>query len=269
MTNGNLKSNTVRSYISSLKIIHELGNFEFNVNMPLINAMLRGAENLDLYNRVGKKSRKVMTMPLLRIIGHQIAKTEWNSDSKIIVWCVCTVAFFGAFRIGELLAENENSFCPPDTLLWDDLKFRKDNSVLIHVKIDKCRNTNGTYIDLFEFEGQNCCPVKALKALKEKRFCTGKPVFQFYNGKNLTKNMLNKVLHELLEPIIGVSAYDISGHSFRAGLPAAMASNPDLINDCEIKTWGRWSSESYRLYTRLKIGQKRSLFKKIVNVLEN
>jgi len=45
-----------------------------------------------------------MTLALLKLIGHQIAKSDWSDDSKLTVWGACTTAFFGAFRIGEILA---------------------------------------------------------------------------------------------------------------------------------------------------------------------
>jgi hypothetical protein len=59
----------------------------------------------------------------------------------------------------------------------------------------------------------------------------------------------------------------ICGHSFRAGLPSAMANDPEAVKDFEICQWGRWSSESYLLYTRLKFKQKQALFRKITEVL--
>jgi len=68
-------------------------------------------------------------------------------------------------------------------------------------------------------------------------------------------------------PIIGQQALNITGHSFRAALPAALANDPKIANDSDIKKWGRWSSESYLLYTRLKFKQKQMLFTKITAVL--
>jgi hypothetical protein len=235
---------------------------------PVIKAMIKGAENLALFNVWKSNSRKVMTLPLLKILGHQIASVGWSNNSKLEVWTACVVAFFGSLRFGEILPASENSFYHAETLLWKDLKFRKDNSVLVHVKIDKSKNKTGSFVDLFEFKGHACCPVDCLKALKDMSFDDLKPVFQFESGKNLCAKNLNEILFKLLFPKIGHAAADISGHSFRAGLPSAMAASPNFANDNDIKAWGRWSSDSYLLYTRLKLGQKKLLFEKIVNVLE-
>ena len=40
-------------------------------------------------------------------------------------------------------------------------------------------------------------------------------------------------------------------HSFRAGLPSAMATKPNLLTQEEIMEVGRWSSEAFLRYTRL------------------
>jgi hypothetical protein len=268
LTDEKLSPNTVKSYLSSLKVAHELKNIPFYGNNAVISAMIRGAENLKFYDNLQTNSRKVMTIPLLKLIGHQIARSDWCDDSKITVWAACTTAFFGALRFGEILPSKTDEFCMNDTLLWKDVKFRKDRSILIHVKVDKSRNPQGSYIDLFEYKSHNCCPVETLLNLRSRKENPEKPVFQFQNGKNLCSSLLNKILRELLLPVIGPVAIDITGHSFRAGLPSAMATNPGLVNDNDIKSWGRWSSESYQLYTRLKIQQKKCLFEKIVSVLD-
>jgi hypothetical protein len=268
LTEKKLKANTVRSYLSSIKIAHELNHMCYVGNQFVVNAMLKGADNLSLYDNKPNGSRKVMTLALLRILGHQIALCDWCMDSKVTIWCACTTAFFGSFRFGEILPISESEFCKVDTLLWNDIKFRKDGSILIHVKIDKNRNNQGSYIDLFEFKGKNCCPVKSLNDLKSRRSDPNQPVFQFANKRNLCSSKLNVLIQELLFPVIGNYAYDISGHSFRAGLPSAMANNPNLAKDTDIKAWGRWSSNSYLLYTRLKLNQKKSIFDKIVTVLD-
>jgi hypothetical protein len=45
-----------------------------------------------------------------------------------------------------------------------------------------------------------------------------------------------------------------------------LASHPNLATDHEIMIWGRWSSDSYKAYTRLKHEAKLGIFKKIVSI---
>jgi hypothetical protein len=70
----------------------------------------------------------------------------------------------------------------------------------------------------------------------------------------------------LLERHIGNSAKNFSGHSFRAAIPSALASSPSLASDSDIMLWGRWSSESYKAYVRLKHNARKEIFNKIVSL---
>ncbi len=166
LTSKGLKPSTVRSYLSSLATVHELKGYSSHVCFnPIVKRMLKGAENLSFYKTITSESSKVMTLPLLKLLGHEISKTGWSEDSKQVFWTACVTAFFGSFRFGELLSPSEWGFNKDETLLWSDVAF-SDNSVLIHVKIGKTRASQGEYIDLFPFTGHNCCPVKCLLRLK-------------------------------------------------------------------------------------------------------
>ncbi len=262
-----LKPSTVKSYLASIKTIHKLKNLDCDTSNYLIKALITGAENLALYGDIARNARKVMTLQLLKILGHAIAMTEWTENSKIVIWTACVTAFFGSFRFGELLATEEFNYNPAEIMMWSDVNFTTKKSVLLHVKIDKCKNVQGSYIDLFKFEGHSCCPIAALNRLKAEKTNDQNPVFMFKTGKLLTTKNLNECIRNLLMPIIGQQAMNITGHSFRAALPAALANDPKIANDSDIKKWGRWSSESYLLYTRLKFKQKQILFTKITAVL--
>jgi hypothetical protein len=70
-----LKTETVKSYIGSLKLWHELRGFSTEIfEKKVLRKMLDGSKNLEMYKLAKKPSRKVFTLPLLRILGHEIAK---------------------------------------------------------------------------------------------------------------------------------------------------------------------------------------------------
>ncbi len=142
-----------------------------------------------------------MSLPLLRLMGHELAKSNWTDHSKVNVWATYTTAFMGSFRLGEILAKNELSFNPRESLMWKDVKFMKDDSVQIHVKIPKTRTPKGEYISLFPFPFHGCCPVAAFKKLKN---LADKPVFMFASGRLLTKAKLNSLIKIHLTPHIGM-----------------------------------------------------------------
>ena len=266
----NLKSSTVDSYLASLKFIHSLKNLPTSsFNNQLIKTVLRGKENLEIYSGEAKATRKVMTLSLLKITGHEISKTNWTENSKQTVWAAFTLAFFGCFRMGEILPQNENSFSPEDTLLWRDLNFKSTSHILVHIKTPKSRLPRGEYVDIFNFTGHSVCPVAALSRLKDSLGSPdlNSPVFRFSTGVCLTRRHVNSLLPQLLSPHIGKEAENVSGHSFRAGIPAALASHPELATSSDIMGWGRWRSDAYLTYTRLKLEQKKNTFSKISDIL--
>ena len=128
----------------------------------VLKAMLRGKENMEIYSVETKASRKVMTLALLRVLGHELSISGWSENSKQVIWGAFTLAFFRSFRLGEILPQNEKSFCPNDTLLWEDVKLVLEDHFIIHFKT-KSRLPEGEFVDIFSFEGYGVCPVKSPK----------------------------------------------------------------------------------------------------------
>jgi hypothetical protein len=268
----NLSASSTKVYISDLKLAHKLRNiacrFENDIFIPL---MIKGAKNLALYKQICKPAKFVLSFQLLKLVGHEIAKSNWPKDNKLVFWAACCVAFFGSFRLGEILPAEE-SVSNPENLKWNQVSFTRKNSAIINIRFPKViRNTKGDFVDLFEIKNCSCCPYTALKKLAEIHQHLVKKnheVFSFANGEFLTQKLLTETIKKLLKKHIGDSANQITGHSFRAGIPAALAEHPDLASDHEIMIWGRWSSNSYQAYTRLKHEAKSSIFKKIVSMYE-
>ena len=226
---------------------------------------------MELYSDVVKETRKVMTLtlPLLKILGNEIAKVDWEDNSKQVVWSVFTLAFFGSFRMGELLSPQENSFSPKDTLLWKDVSFLSPSHLIVHIKTPKSRIPDGEFIDIFEFSGHNVCPVRSLCRLRDSlsHVDQNSPVFRFSSGQLLTLKKVNSILPQLLSTHLDADSGCITGHSFRAAIPAILAKHPDVANSSDIMGWGRWKSEAYLSYTRLKLKQKQDAFTKITDLL--
>jgi hypothetical protein len=264
-----LKHSTVAAYVNSLIYYQKLRNLDTSgCTSLLVKSLLQGAKNLNLYKEITASCRKAMTLPLLKILSHRIASESWPELNKQCFWTAFSVAFYGSFRFGELVSQSGRNYNSKETLLWSDIQFGKD-FVVIHLKITKTKNPKGEYIDLFLQEDNVYCPVKALLRLKKlAKAQHNTPVFTLDDGSFLTPSLVNSTLLQLLTPAIGSSAKHITGHSFRAGLPSALASCPNLASSDDIRAWGRWSSDSYQLYVRLKSNQKRVIFNKIVSVLK-
>ncbi len=74
----NLSASSVKSYVSSLHTTLNLINIKSEIfENPIIKLMLKGAENT--CKSTIKPTRKVVTIPILKLIGHEIAGLKWST----------------------------------------------------------------------------------------------------------------------------------------------------------------------------------------------
>jgi hypothetical protein len=258
--------------------ISDLNSFQKLQDLPVagfddffVSAMLKGAENLSLYNNIAKRARLVMSYPLLKIIGHEIANCNWSIQSKRVFWSACCIAFFGSFRMGELLSPNEASY-NTETLTWDCVKFVSPESAVIQIKFPKSTKLgSGNFVDIFKTGDNSSCPFTCLKGLHDANptaVLQNLPVFSFSPNCYLTTSKFNKTLRILLRPHLGSAVLNVSGHSFRAAIPAAIANHPELLSSDDVCKWGRWTSASYQSYTRLKLSARKAIFNKLLSMFK-
>jgi hypothetical protein len=76
--------------LSDLKIAHNLTDLDSSqFNDSFSKSMVKGAERLLSYSNIGKKTKLVMTFPLLKLLGNEIAMSSWLEDSKRTCWMAC------------------------------------------------------------------------------------------------------------------------------------------------------------------------------------
>ena len=71
---------------------------------------VRGGKNQVYLFLPPSPTRKVMTLEILKIVGHEIAIADWCSDSKRVFWAACCLLFFGSFRVGEIFSVSKKKF---------------------------------------------------------------------------------------------------------------------------------------------------------------
>ena len=95
--------------------------------------------------------------------------------------------------------------------------------------------------------GDELCPVAAILAYLLVRGAVKGPLFQFADGKPLTRERFVERVREALR-LAGVDHNSYSGHSFRAGAATTAAKNG--VGGATIKKLGRWKSSAYQLYVK-------------------
>ena len=271
-----LQPASVKTYLSSIVCLHRIKGFtNYEQKDSLVDAILKGASNLIMSSpNPVPNTRRVMTMPLLRHLGHRLRGSGWSKATQQTIWAASLVGFFATARMGELLSPSEHSLDPAATLTWSCVQYRPDNSFLIHIRLPKSGSKEGEFLDIFPFPEVGLCPVRALLGHFKTQKSLGRgrpqdPVFTYPSGKFLTTTALNSAFKTLLSDVCDFTQDTISCHSLRAGIPSALTRFPDLLSSDDVKGWGRWSSEAYQRYTRLKVDQKREIFMKIVTALQS
>ena len=257
LNNRGLKASTINSYLAGIRQIHlTLGLTPPMIRSELVNQLLSGKKKLDFCSNNSTPTRLPITPNLLRLTKVAISKDSLNKVDMRSFWFLCTLGFFGSFRMGELLGSSTKTFDPNFTLLKKDIILnstvinnKKLSFLEIRLKSSKCSPTNSTLVDIYP-TNNDICPVKAfIKWNKSSIVLPNSPAFQLSSGLLITKELFNKKLHiwlsDYIDPTIGV----ITGHSFRAGLVSILSSAG--FQDSDLKSIGRWSSRAFLLYTKL------------------
>ena len=115
----NLKSSTIKSYVSSLNIAHAISNTASpNLSSDsCVKLAIKGAKNSVDPKLFPRPSRIPMSYDLLVILGHRISSLNWGKFAKQVLWTACTTSFFSSCRMGEILPSSENCFDPDTTVL--------------------------------------------------------------------------------------------------------------------------------------------------------
>lgn len=252
-------STTIKSYLSAVRYISLSRGASRHTKLPELGAQLvAGVCNMrkDAMAEASRPKRRPITLHMLVLLKHAIAGNQaWSDMEKCLRWSCMLTAFWGSFRMSELIESEKKKFNSATSLLPSDIKFH-DESIAIWVRSPKVWRHGGDVVEVWEVkENESLDPVLALKQyLKLRSEALGPaedcPVFLHEDGSQLTKAEMNKDLKQLLAqyPSIENPRDKFSGHSFRAGLSTLLTSLG--FTEDQIKNWGRWSSSAFLAYVQ-------------------
>ena len=208
-------------------------------SMPLLQRTVGGLR----HTAPPEASRLPITISILQLLHQYLAGSPFNLFDQHCLWSCCALAFFGCFRIGELLPTPAgNNIQTYDVTLRDDL-------LQLYLRRSKTdRYAAGTVIHIKPVTS-SLCPVQALSSYlphRLARFPAG-PLFLLNTGEPLSPHRFNCIIKAAISHL-GLDPSRYSSHSFRAGAAttAATAGLPDWL----IKSMGRWASDAYQLYIK-------------------
>jgi len=199
------------------------------------------------------RSRLPITATLLRRIGQHL--TSSGSPHKELLWAVACTAFFGFFRLGELLPESASGVSSTAIVRWGDIAVdRRDTPTLvkIHLRCSKCDQFGKGVDIIIGRTGCSICPVTAIVNYLAIRGTRAGPLFQRPQAQSVTKAWFVEQLRDILSAL-GLPPHVYAGHSFRIG--AATTAALAGVEDSTIQTLGRWQSGAFLQYIRMPRGQ--------------
>ncbi|KAG8588678.1 hypothetical protein GDO81_006059 [Engystomops pustulosus] len=155
------------------------------------------------------------------------------------------IAFFGAFRVGELVSPSKSS---PGAIQWHQVTLGKEDLQITLEGSKTDRSGRGFLVTLRRLGGQVVCPVGRYEAFLKVHVSTGGSVFIHADGSPLTRYQFVAVFRKCIKGL-GLKEGEYCSHSFHIG--AATEAPRWGMSEDEVKRIGMWESRRFRSYVRL------------------
>ena len=153
---------------------------------------------------------------------------------------MCTLAFHGLLRIGEMTASHNN-------LMRNCIQMETEFLILQFLKFKHSAGKISTHT-IKAHPGTHHCPVSAMRNYLILRGNLPGPLFLSVNGSPILRRTFSNDLKFALK-LGGLNDLRYTSHSFRIGGASYLASQG--FSDLQIKQAGRWSSSAYLNYLRV------------------
>ena len=216
--------------------------------MPILKRVQTGIRRVRA--RQGSVSRvRLPITPAILLKIHQHLRSSAHPH-RLVLWAISASAFFGFFRLGELLPDS-TVFDPASHLTWGDVAVDSNanpNMIQIHLRRAKCDQFGVGSDIVLGRTGAVLCPVTALLEYISDRGDRPGAFFLVTPTQHVTKTWFITQLRAILSTI-GLPQHQYAGHSFRIG--AATTAALVGIHDSTIQTLGRWHSAAFLQYIRM------------------
>ena len=222
LANEKLCHNTIKSYLAAIRHLHiaEGAGDPGMSNMPRLEQVVKGVKATQVKEGKKVKARLPIT-PELLLRMKQAWSQEQDSRDVVMLWAAVSVCFFGFLRAGEICVPSDSSYDEGAHLNFKDVSvdsMEKPSRLQIRIKASKT-DPFRQGVDIFVGRtGNELCPVAAALAYMVQRGPGPGPLFQFQDGKPLTRQRFVARVREALTSA-GVDCSPYSGHSLEVGLP--------------------------------------------------
>jgi site-specific recombinase XerD len=237
-----LSPNSIKTYLAGLNYFHKLhGWYDIRENF-VVTKLLEGCSRL----RKTRDTRAPITKNILSSIILQLPNVCYNLYETDLFKAIFTLAYFGLFRVSELVATMKFS---SNQLQFNDVHFSPDQKSVSLVLRKFKTNQRGvpTVIKIAEQGDTSLCPIKLLLGYLAKRPTVTGPLFCHADSTPVSRNQFAAVLFKAIKACSFHSLH-FQTHSFRIGRASDLAAAGVSVEN--IMQMGRWSSDAYKYYIR-------------------
>ena len=247
-----LSPQSIKTYLAAVRNIQislGLPDPRQESSLPVLERVQAGITRTRFQQGTPSRIRLPITAGLLGRI--RTALDHSSHPEKVLLWAVCCTAFFGFFRLGELLLDSSAAFNLRSHLAWGDVSVNDQAAptvVKIHLKQSKTDQAGKGFDVILGRTGRELCPVAAVLGFIAVGGNRPGPFFVMTGAKPLTKARFITELRANLV-VLGVPQDHYAGHSFRIG--AATSAALAGVEDSTIQALGRWHSAAFLRYIRM------------------
>ncbi|OCT65947.1 hypothetical protein XELAEV_18042201mg [Xenopus laevis] len=230
---------TVQKNMAALSFLFNLFSWKDVTKEFLIKRIVKGWK----IKTAAPDKRKPVSFETLNKLLKVVPNVCRDKYETILFKTAFSLAFFGAFRIGELVSPSRTK---PGGLNIRDVKIL-GQSVSLNIRYSKTdKSTKGKH-SLLTAIGGNCCPVKLTTQYLYIRKNNQGPFLIHEDGSYVSRYQFLVIFRACLKAI-SLCPESFCTHSFRIG--AATEASQLGFHEDRIKRLGRWSSNCFKSYIR-------------------
>lgn len=191
-----------------------------------------------------KDSRRPVSFSLLQVLRNKLGGVCKSGYEVILFKAVFSIAFFGAFRVGELVSPAKQV---AGGLKMQDVEVKRDRVLLKLGRSKTDQAGKGVKVQLFRLPGSGICPVQVVEEFLLIRPVGEGPLFVHEDRTFLSRFQFIAVFRKCIGAA-GLDSRQFASHSFRIGVATEAARCG--LDEAAIKRIGRWESRRFQSYVR-------------------
>jgi hypothetical protein len=240
---GRVSKSTAQNELAGVKAHHTRLNLPW-ADSPRIRAILEGVERSRPAHSL-QPPRPPVTLSMIRALVTDLSSSPTSLDFAVRACAV--LAFWGQFRLGELLPTSQSAFS--STFHPTPASWKGGRSPAVSLPWTKTTRTRGALVPIFKQASRTCPVVNMEYYLARTPPSPGSALFVYERTDGRRIPLTKKVFLERVNTVWAVRGWArITGHSFRIGGTTELLRRgvpPEVV-----KMAGRWASDSFLRYWR-------------------